>query len=308
MTRLVCIGECMLELSGALSDAPSLGFGGDTLNTAVYAARTAAGAIEVAYATALGDDPFSDHMLAGWRSERLATDLVRRLPGRLPGFYAIETDAAGERRFFYWREQAAVRSLLVPEAEGRALLARITAADLVYFSGITLAILDAAQRRRLLAALDEARGRGLQVAYDSNVRPALWPDLATAAAACAAAAATADIALVSFDDEKRLAGDADPAATAARLAGLGADEVVVKRGEGGVVVHHEGASTAVPAEPAPAVVDTTAAGDSFNGAYLARRLLGADPVTAARAGVRLASHVVRHRGALIPLAAMPGRA
>lgn len=306
MTRLVAIGECMLELSGGLSDAPSLGFGGDTLNTAVYAARTAAGAIEVAYATALGDDPFSERMMAGWRAERLATDLVRRLPGRLPGFYAIETDAAGERHFYYWREQAAVRSLLVPEAEGRALLARITAADLVYFSGITLAILEDAQRRRLLAALDEARGRGLQVAYDSNLRPALWADLATAAAASAAACASADIVLVGFDDEKRLAGDADPNATVARLAALGPSEVVVKQGEGGVLVHHEGTSTPVPAVRAPTVVDTTAAGDSFNGAYLARRLLGADPVAAAGAGALLASHVVRHRGALIPRDAMPG--
>jgi 2-dehydro-3-deoxygluconokinase len=305
MRRLIALGECMIELRGCLADRPSLGFGGDTLNTAVYAARTAHGGLDVAYVTALGDDPFSARMMASWEAEGVATDLVRRLEGRLPGLYAIETDATGERRFYYWRDRAAARDLLLPEAAGDALLARLGAADLVYLSGISLAVLDPSQRRRLLEALARHRRGGVQVAVDTNLRPALWPDLATAADWLGAALRTADIALVSFDDERRLFDDATPADCATRIAAAGPREIVVKQGASGALLQVDGAAQPVPPVPASAVADTTAAGDSFNGAYLAVRLMGGNPVDAAAAGAELASHVVRHTGALIPKERMP---
>ena len=75
----------------------SRGYGGDTLNTAVYLARLGAG---VDYITALGDDTLSDEMLAGWAAEGIGTTRVLRLPGKLPGLYMIQTDEKGERRFF----------------------------------------------------------------------------------------------------------------------------------------------------------------------------------------------------------------
>jgi len=305
MRRLVAIGECMIELRECLADRPSLGFGGDTLNTAVYAARMAHGGLDVAYATALGHDPFSARMMAQWRAEGVATDLVRRLDGRLPGLYAIETDARGERRFYYWRDRAAARDLLLPEAEGDALLERIGAADLIYLSGISLAVLDAAQRERLLAALARHRAAGVRIAFDTNLRPALWTDLATADTWLDAALRTADIALVSLDDEQRLQADRGPGACAGRIAALGPREIVVKQGAAGALLQVDGAQQPVPPVRAPHVADTTAAGDSFNGAYLAVRLMGGNPVDAAAAGAKLASHVVRHVGALIPKETMP---
>ena len=232
--RLANIGECMVEATldraGPFAGPAKLGFGGDTLNTAVYARRCLPETDgRVAYVTALGDDVFSDSMLTAWRDEGLETDLVYRLAGRRPGFYAIATDEAGERRFYYWRREAAVRSLL-EDGRDRDLAARLQSYDLLYLSGITLAILGDEGRGRLLALLQGLRDAGARVAFDGNHRPALWPEPAAAQAAYRAIGQLTDIALPTFDDEAALHGDGDVETTARRWLDWGAGEVVVKRG------------------------------------------------------------------------------
>ena len=136
MTRVACIGECMIELKQADGGLLSRGFGGDTLNTAVYLARLGAG---VDYITALGDDPLSDEMIAGWTAEGIGTSRVLRVPGKLPGIYMIQTDAKGERRFFHWRDSAAARSLMdLPETPD--ILNSLAGYDFIYLSAITLSL------------------------------------------------------------------------------------------------------------------------------------------------------------------------
>jgi 2-dehydro-3-deoxygluconokinase len=95
--KIACIGECMIELTQVSEGQLARGYGGDTLNTAVYLARLGS---YVDYISALGDDPWSDEMIAGWRAEGVGTDHVARVSGKLPGLYMIETGADGERRFF----------------------------------------------------------------------------------------------------------------------------------------------------------------------------------------------------------------
>ena len=170
--RVACIGECMVELRQQPDGLFRRAHGGDTLNTAVYLARLGAG---VDYVTALGDDGWSDEMVAAWRDEGVGTGLVLRLPGRLPGLYVIQTDAGGERRFLYWRDNAAARSLFA-----HLDLAALAAFDVLYISGITLSIYDEAGRQALLEALAAARARGAWVVFDTNFRPRGWPDLARA--------------------------------------------------------------------------------------------------------------------------------
>ena len=108
MKRLAALGECMIELRHAGANDFVQGFSGDTLNTAIYLSRLlGADDARVDYVTALGDDPYSERMIAAWRAEGLGTNLVARLPGRLPGLYVIRTDSKGERSFHYWRGESA---------------------------------------------------------------------------------------------------------------------------------------------------------------------------------------------------------
>ncbi|MGH6816896.1 MAG: PfkB family carbohydrate kinase, partial [Hyphomicrobiaceae bacterium] len=176
MTKAACIGECMIELSDLGEGRLLRAYGGDTLNTAVYLARLG---VAVDYVTALGDDAWSDEMIAGWQAEGVGTGPVLRLPGRLPGLYVIQTGARGERRFFYWRDSAAARSLFAV-SQTPQLAAALAGYDLVYLSGVTLSLYGEAGRARLMDALDGVRERGGRIAFDTNFRPRGWPDRATA--------------------------------------------------------------------------------------------------------------------------------
>lgn len=307
IASILAVGECMLELNrsaGGGADDLRLAFGGDTLNTAVYLARLLAGrAVSVGYLTALGDDPYSTRMLDGWRAEGIDTAPVRRLPGRLPGLYAIRAGGDGERTFFYWRDQAAARDLF-DQAGAEAAAAAIRAADLVYLSGISVSVLRGSGRARLRDAVAAAREGGVRIAFDLNYRPRGWRDAAEARDVLTPMLELTDIALPSFEDMAALFGDPTPEAAVARLRAMGADEVVVTHGAEGCWC---GAGDEVRHLPAVAVakpIDTTAAGDSFNGAYLAARTCGLAPVAAAGFAQTLAARVVRHRGALIPRSAM----
>jgi 2-dehydro-3-deoxygluconokinase len=299
MAGVACIGECMIELKQAPGGLYSRGFGGDTLNTAVYLARLG---VAVDYITALGDDPLSDEMVSGWQGEGVGTAKVARLTGKLPGLYLISTDANGERRFFHWRESAAARSLLdLPETE--ALLQSLASYDLVYLSAITLSIYTESGRGRLLGALREARTSGTRIAFDTNFRARGWPDLDVARRAFREAFETSDIALASTEDLLPLYPGENAEGL---LAKISSGEAVLKLSEPASLLCVAATSRRVEAEPVTApVVDTTAAGDSFAAAYLAARLGGAAPEEAARAGHRLAGVVVCHPGAIIPRSAMP---
>jgi 2-dehydro-3-deoxygluconokinase len=299
MTKVACIGECMIELRQAPGGLFSRGFGGDTLNTAVYLSRLG---IATDYITALGDDSLSDEMIAGWQGEGVGTTKVARLKGKLPGIYMIETDAKGERKFFHWRESAAARALMdLPETG--ITLNSLAAYHAVYFSAITLSIYSEEGRSRLFGALGRARQERTRIVFDTNFRARGWPDLNIARRVFGQAFETADIALASTEDLLPLwPGESNEAL----LAHIASPEAVLKLVEPKCIVRAEGTTQEVAAEPLTnPVVDTTAAGDSFAAAYLAARLNGADPIAAARAGHHLAGVVVCYPGAIIPRSAMP---
>jgi 2-dehydro-3-deoxygluconokinase len=298
MTRVASIGECMIELSAAGGGLLARAWGGDTLNTAVYLARLG---VAVDYVTALGDDPWSDEMVRAWAAEGVGTSRVVRLAGRLPGLYLISTDAAGQRRFDYWRDSAPARLLFDLPQTGE-IAAALAGYDVIYLSGVSLSLYGEAGRERLFAALDAARAKGARVAFDTNFRARGWPDRALGKAAFRAALRRADIVFASTEDLELLFG----ADSLGELpTGDERIEVVLKLAEPAVRIFYRDQDATIAAEPVAGVVDTTAAGDSFAAAYLAARLAGAEPAEAARRAHILAGAVVCHRGAIIPRSAMP---
>lgn len=295
--RVLCIGECMVEFSRRDDGLWEQGFAGDTLNAAWTLRALLPPAARVDYLTRVGTDALSDGMVAMFAAAGIGTAHVGRDPARTVGLYTIRTDASGERSFAYWRSDSAARHLA---GDAAALAAALDGADLVFLSGITLAILPAGDRERLLQALGPRRGRGFRLAFDPNLRPHLWKDAATAARAIARAAALADILLPTQPDERAAFGDADGAATLARYAGQGVPEIVVKDGTRPTLWRRGAEAGRCPVAPSPRAIDTTGAGDAFDGAYLAARLSGAGPAPAVALAQRVAARVVETRGALLP--------
>lgn len=296
--RAVFVGEAMIEISldQTRSSQVKTAVAGDVLNTAVYFKRLMGQRVDVDFVSALGCDPLSDEIDRFIGSEEIGTGKIRRVTHRNCGLYCISTDPSGERRFSYWRENSAARLLF----EDGQDLDNLAVADLVFFSGITLAILSETSRQLYLDRLQRFQSNsGKTIVFDGNYRPRLWEDVETARYWTEQAARIATILLPSVDDEMALFGDNDAMAVLDRVRSYGRKHGALKQGQKGSVSL---ADQAVSAPPVPEVraVDTTAAGDSFNAGYLAAHLSGANETDCLRQGQRLAAEIIRHPGAIVP--------
>ncbi|MCK7615364.1 sugar kinase [Roseibium sediminicola] len=295
--QFVAIGECMVEFAPTLDGTYAVGFAGDTFNTAWYVRQlTERDKLGVTYVSAVGDDDLSRRLTCFVESAGI-TPAFATIESASPGVYMIFLNN-GERSFQYWRSQSAARRL----ADDLGALEAAAAGDMVYFSGITLAILDETARRRLLSALTDAAGRGAEIVFDPNLRSRLWQSAEDMCAWTTRAASVAAIVLPSFEDEAVHFKDCGPEDTAKRYLECGVRLVVVKNGEGQLVVRSaDGDGFQFQPVPVPEVVDTTAAGDSFNAAFLVDYLERGRAREAVRAGCALAAHVIGSRGALVPV-------
>ncbi len=288
----------MLEFTCEKNGAWRLGYGGDTFNTAWnFRLAMKDPGWNVAYFTRLGSDAHSQKMMAFMDRHGISTRWIERDAVRQPGLYLVEA-RNGERSFTYWRDRSAARLL----ADDPDILAKACAdAGAVYFSGITLAILSDVQRRTLLDAFGSVRKAGKPVVFDPNLRLRLWENDEIMRDWVMRASAVATIALPSFDDEQTHFGDADLDACAERYLKAGVGEVVVKNGGGAMLVAAEGAKHHITDLERVEPLDTTGAGDAFNGAYLAARFAGCAPVFAAHKAHAQACRTVLHRGALLSI-------
>ncbi len=295
MTTFI-FGEAMLEYHCQGGAGAGLRFGGDTLNTAIHLVRAGH---HVCYVTAVGTDPISDALVAKWEREGIDTRHVLRHPDRSPGIYAIRLDQAGERKFLYWRDKSAARDMFNLDGINAALEAAADA-RLTYFSLISLAILDKAGRDRLLDFSAQRKRAGLAVAYDSNFRPSLWPDYAAAQIASQKAMESCTIGLPTNSDEHALWERQEAEAQiVARWLDAGLDTIAVKAGEHGCFLasaQQQGAcqhkATSVE------VVDSSGAGDAFNGGFLSAWLDNQAPEACVEAAQATARRTLGHQGAI----------
>lgn len=295
--RFVSIGECMVELAPGETPGHIIqGFAGDTFNTLWYLKRLRPD-IVCCYLTGVGSDPLSDQFVDMMTAEGIDISGVHRSDDQTMGLYMISLQD-GERSFSYWRSQSAARGLANSLTRLRSVL---EGADMVYLSGITLAIVPEPARLRLFQAIGEARARGARLVFDPNLRPTLWESASVMRSWVSKLAGVSDIVLPSFEDEAQYFGDATPAQTLERYGT--SDVIVVKNGAEEILWQAGGSRGCFAPAQSLKPVDTTAAGDSFNAGFLSGLDQGFAMDACLGLASRLAGHVISHRGALVQLTA-----
>ena len=298
MTALLAIGECMMELTAKDEQSYNRSFAGDTYNALVYAKRNIP-KLEALIFTAIGNDDISKTMVDHWKEEGVCDSFTLKSNDATIGIYAISTDLQGERSFSYWRKNSAATQMMTikPVSELIASCPEITCA---FFSGISLAVLSDDNKGLLIEFIQGLKGRGVKIAFDPNYRPAMWDNKEHAIYWLEQAYKVSDIVLPGEEDHQALFNHEDHVAIAKYCHSFKVKEVVIKCGENGTFVYSDEALVVhLPFKAAPIQVDSTAAGDSFAGTYLAQRITEHDIDTSLKQAAAVAGQVVQHRGAIL---------
>ena len=296
MAVIIAIGECMVEMAHISNSGKfRLGYAGDTLNTSWYLRHLLGPGDQINYFTAVGTDAVSDRMIRFFEQANIGTQNIIRRADKSVGLYMIELEG-GERDFFYWRNDSAACTLA---ADPVLLQAALDGADLAYFSGITLAILPPSDRANLMKVLHQFRCGGGIVVFDPNLRPKLWISPSDMTYAVMQAASISDIVLPSYGDEADWFGDDSPETTLRRYVSAQVGCCIVKNGSGSIFAYAGGQQIICNPNQDVTLVDSTAAGDSFNAGFIASHIQGADLASAVHAGSSLAAQVITQFGALV---------
>lgn len=298
MKKLSFLGECMVELRSNEGSETSLhqSFAGDVYNSAVYLKRCFSD-IQVGFVTVVGNDAFSSRMKDNFEVEGLDTSFVFLNENRSAGLYLIDTDASGERSFTYWRSQSAAKtimSFLKPEA-----LSTLSENDMFMFSGISIAIIPRDERLLFFRFVKALKECGVKIVFDPNYRARLWETTIEASDCFKQALSMSDVALVGVEDMAELF-DIENASDALLLCeSFGVKEIVIKNGPSSVFTSLNGERLEHTITPVANVVDTTSAGDAFNGIYLGSRLNDVSISRSVECAANAAGVVIQHRGAII---------
>lgn len=297
MKNIFLFGECMIELMNTSSNTMKQSFAGDVFNTAVYLKRTFTD-VKVDLVTAVGKDKFSLDMIQFFKNENISTDFVFQSSKRIPGLYSIQLDEQGERSFTYWRENSAARSIM--DFINDDVVNQLSAGDAFFYSGISLAVVEPESRALFWQKVTQLRAAGVTIIFDPNYRPTLWSSKDEAASAFEQAFKLADIALPGVDDFDSLYGINTAEDLISFCESFAIRELVVKNGPASVVTVVDGSKVVHHVTPVENVVDTTSAGDAFNGVYVGARLNSASVSDAVLKASKAAGFVIQHKGAIVP--------
>ncbi|WP_062064969.1 sugar kinase [Cellvibrio sp. OA-2007] len=298
MKRIVIIGESMLELSPASPDLWQQSFAGDVHSLAVYLKRCAPEAIQVSFMSAVGVDAASTKLISSLQQEDIDTSLIYKHPSKTLGLYMINNTPSGERSFQYWRNDSAAKQVMhLHQAQVSA--ATFTVPDQVFFSGISLAILEKNSRTLFWDFIHHLKKKGTQVIFDPNYRAKLWDSIEDCKAQYELAFHASNLVLPSLEDFTNLYQLDSAIAVSKFLSAYDIDEIIIKDGPAPIIYQSSQEQLEVAIEPVTQVIDTTAAGDSFNGSYLAARARGLNPENAIRFAAKISALVIQHKGAIL---------
>ncbi|GAA6204564.1 sugar kinase [Thalassotalea sp. SU-HH00458] len=299
MKNIAVMGECMVEFGSAeLPQTYKQGFAGDVFNTGIYIKRCVEQKATVNFLSAIGNDELSDQLIKLMTQENLNNDLLYRSNTEKMGLYLINVDDEGERSFTYWRKDSAATKIM-QFIESEETFDKFAQIDSLFFSGISLAILSESDLTSFWSFLASIKNFGVKIIFDPNYRPTLWQGEEAARKAFNIAFSLSDVVLPGVEDHMALYGAKSAEDVADYLEELGVEEIVIKNGPESILISEKGKRAIIDVIPAHKVVDTTSAGDAFNGGYLSARIMGRSIEQAALFAANVAKCVIQHKGAIV---------
>jgi 2-dehydro-3-deoxygluconokinase len=289
MTKILCVGEVMLEMSDMGGGLYKKSYAGDTFNVAHYLNVVTRGRIKADYLTAVGTDAESEACLEFMREKGVLTSKCQRNPNRTIGLFVLSNDEKGEKQYGYWRGQSAARLLFDRPQD-------VSGYDLIYLSGITAAITE--NKSNLIQSITAAKQHGAQIAYDFNHRVRLWEP---GAARAFAEQILPQVDIVKISDEELAFLYPDKSVAEFSTAYPQAEWVLTCGSEKGEVWKKGNMLARKKFTAVTEVVDSSAAGDSFIASYLAGKLAGASPLDGLKRGHAIASQVVLGKGSIVAI-------
>ncbi|MDU0353902.1 sugar kinase [Paraglaciecola aquimarina] len=297
MQKVVLFGECMLELRQGGTHSMSHSFAGDAFNTAVYLKRLF-GNMDVSFMTAIGDDSISKQMHENCLNEGLNNQFVFTDNERALGIYLVQTDEQGERSFVYWRENSAARHVMQHVTQN--VIDQLSTADLFFFSGISLAVIVPEQRAVFWDMLKQLKQAGVKIVFDPNYRARLWRSEDEAKVEFEQACVLSNLLLPGIEDFSQLYQLTTAEQIVEFCKPFQIEEMIIKHGAESLYIVEQEHIEEVKITPSTKVIDTTSAGDSFNGVYLGASLAGYEARRAVELASAAASCVIQHPGAIAP--------
>ena len=270
------------------------GFGGDTSNALIATTRQCATpGLRTGYITAVGNDPLGQELLKLWQEEGISIEHVEVAQTDPTGVYFVqpEAGAAMGKQFSYARRGSAASHY----STGQLPLDAIAKAKLLHTSALSCAI-SQSMSDAVQSACEHARAHNTLVSFDTNLRLNLWT-LESAIATIEKLLPHIDIVFPSDDEAQQICGRTDRDAMIDYFLDFGCSMVVLTCGaDGAIIANGSERFTVAAADSKP--VDSTAAGDSFAGAFLAHYLDTDDIHYAGRCAAITAALTVSSFGAI----------
>jgi 2-dehydro-3-deoxygluconokinase len=286
---LVGIGECLAEFSHIGDGNYQIGYSGDVLNALAAAGRLG---LKTGLITAIGDDPFQVGLLDILDEEQIDLSHAPVLKGKPNGIYFVYVNDAGGPSFHFLRKDSAAREAFVSQSLPELIEYALSARALL-FSSIPLAVMK--EREKILELLAAIKGKTI-IAFDLNVRKALWSDLQDLISMFALLAPLVDVLFVTNEDDTLLFGPRNMNDAMEYYKQLGFQQIVIRRGGNSTLVYADGQDFQVPVPKVASIVDTTGAGDVFNAGFIAAMLRKHLPYECAAMGNATAAVSVDTRG------------
>jgi 2-dehydro-3-deoxygluconokinase len=267
---LIGIGECLVEFSDIGNGQYQIGYSGDVLNALSAAGRLG---LSTGLLSATGDDPFTEGLRHILNVERIDLSHTPVLEGKPNGVYFLSIDAMSLPTFHFLRQNSAAREMFNAQPIS-SLIEYVRSARALLFSSIPLAVIK--DKDKLFELLRAAKGETI-LAFDLNIRRALWNDLDELVALLGQLAPLIDILFITNEDDTILFGPRHASEALNDYVRRGFRQVVIRRGGLPTLVSSEASSAMreqfeVPVPHVANIIDTTGAGDAFDAGYIAAML------------------------------------